>query len=86
MFKKLLAKYPYLYTCKACGKKVKVKVVKNAEPIIKRTCGCPADTIVAANHKATMYAVGTVNGVQKVNRILKLKTINFLCWLTGRSV
>ena len=86
MFKKLLAKYPYLYTCAKCGARVKVKVIKNKEPLIKRTCDCPADTIVKANHKATMYAVGKVNDAEKAKRFLKSKIINFFCWLTGRSI
>jgi len=86
MFEEFKKKYPYLYECKVCGKKVKVTVVKGAEPIIKRTCKCPADTMIIANRKVNLVGKAEMNKWQKADKFIKEKFINFLCWITGRSI
>ena len=86
MFEKLNKKYPHLYACKVCGEKVKVTVVEGSQPIIKRSCGCPEDTIVIANRKVCLNGVAEMNKLQKAKKFIKQKFINFLCWITGRSI
>lgn len=83
----LAEKFPPLYQCEKCGKSVDVKHIgEGVEPIIKRSCRCPEDTIVLAKRKVTLRGTGNMS-VLKQKRIKITMTLRqFLCAVTGRSI
>lgn len=84
---KLSEKFPPLYQCEACSKPVSVTPLgEGVEPTIKRSCGCPADTMILAKRKVTLRGVGQMS-VLKQKRIKITMTLRqFLCAITGRSI
>lgn len=85
----LASKYPPLYQCDGCGKSVSVKPQGvGIEPIIKRSCKCPDDTIINARRKVTLRGQGQVNATYLKKQQIKITLTfrQFLCALTGRSI
>lgn len=83
----LSEKFPPLYACSKCGKSV--KVTSNGigvEPAIKRSCDCPADTIVNAERKVTLRGKGKLNQFQQAGVSFKLSVRQLLSAMTGRSI
>ena len=79
--------FPPLYECSICGKAVKViSQGEGNEPIIKRSCDCPADTVIYAKRKVTLRGKGTLNPLQEASVKVTIKVRTLLSWLTGRSV
>jgi len=83
----LKEKFPPLYQCEKCGKAVKVTPQGDGvEPIIKRSCKCPSDTVVLAKRKVTLRGVGQMS-ILKQKRIKITMTLRqFLSAITGRSI
>jgi hypothetical protein len=83
----LKGKYPALYECSICEATVKViPQGEGIEPIIERSCSCPADTVVYAKRKVTLRGVGELNQVEETAIKIKVSVRQMLCWLTGRSI
>lgn len=83
----LAEKFPPLYQCELCNKAVKViSQGEGVEPIITRTCNCPADTIVLAKRKVTLRGKGNLNDFKKFQIKVTLTLRQLLSALTGRSI
>jgi len=83
----LKEKFPALYECSICEATVKViPQGEGIEPIIERSCKCPADTIVYAKRKVTLRGVGSLNQTEEVVYKMKVSARQLLSWLTGRSI
>ena len=85
----LASKYPPLYQCDGCGKSVSVKPQGlGNEPIIKRSCNCPDDTIINARRKVTLRGQGQMNASYLKQKQIKITLTlrQLLCALTGRSI
>lgn len=85
--KKLSEKYPPLYQCEICNKAVKVKGMGvGVEPLIKRSCDCPADTPILAKRKVTLRGKGKMSVAKKMQIKITLTIRQLLSALTGRSI
>ena len=83
----LKEKFPALYECSICEKPVKVVPQGvGLEPIISRSCDCPADTIIYAKRKVTLRGKGTLNPIQEAGVKMTVSIRQLLSWLTGRSI
>ena len=79
--------FPSLYECSLCGKSVKVTPQgEGIEPLIKRSCKCPADTVIYAKRKVTLRGKGTLNPLQQAGVKVTVSVRQLLSWLTGRSI
>ena len=75
----LFPQYPYLYSCAACGAKVKVKLDG-----VKRTCNHTTATINAPR-RSLLTGDGTLNGLPLKTR-LAWRIRCLLTRLTGRCI
>nr|WP_298657545.1 hypothetical protein [uncultured Flavobacterium sp.] len=83
----LSEKFPPLYQCEKCNLSVKViPQGEGVEPIIKRSCGCPDDTMVLARRKVTLRGKGQMNFLKQKQIKIKLTLRQFLSAITGRSI
>jgi len=85
----LSKKFPPLYQCEMCGKAVSVTGQGvGVEPIIKRSCKCPDDTVIIARRKVTLRGDSQFSAgiVKKTSIKIKLTVRQFLSALTGRSI
>lgn len=79
--------FPALYECSICSKTVKITPMgEGLEPLIERSCDCPADTIVYAKRKVTLRGEGELNQVQEAVYKMKVSVRQLLSWMTGRSI
>lgn len=80
-------KFPPLYQCEKCGSSVSVKPQGDGvEPIIKRSCNCPENTVVLAKRKVTLRGVGEMNVIKQKQIKITMTLRQFLCAITGRSI
>lgn len=83
----LSEKFPPLYECSKCGKAVKViPQGEGIEPVINRSCECPADTIVYAKRKVTLRGKGQLSNFQEAKYKTTVLARRLLSWLTERSI
>jgi len=83
----LKEKFPSLYECSICEKPVKViPQGEGIEPIIKRSCKCPDDTVVFAKRKVTLRGKGSLNPMQQAGVKVTITLRQFMSMLTGRSI
>jgi len=83
----LKEKFPALYECSICEKSVKViPQGDGVEPIINRSCECPADTVIYAKRKVTLRGKGTLNPMQEAGVKITISIRQFLSMITGRSI
>lgn len=83
----LKEKFPALYECSICEEPVKViPQGDGVEPIIERSCKCPADTVIYAKRKVTLRGVGQLNQAQEAVYKMKVSVRQLLSWMTGRSI
>jgi hypothetical protein len=79
--------FPSLYECSICEKSVKVTPQGDGiEPIIKRSCRCPDDTIIYAKRKVTLRGKGTLNPLQEAGVKITVSVRQLLSIITGRSI
>lgn len=83
----LKTKFPPLYQCEICGESVKVTPQgEGNEPIIKRSCKCPEDTVILAKRKVTLRGKGELSILKQQKIKITLTLRQFLSAISGRSI